>query len=101
VYQWPGNVRELKNVMERAKLIGGGNTIQPEDLPAEMSDVDRAPVLETGEAVAIPSARLDEMEKQQILAILNQVRWNRGRAAELLGISPKTLYRKLRSYGIQ
>ena len=41
-------------------------------------------------------ARLDDVEKQQILSILEQVRWHRGRAAELLGISPKTLYRKLR-----
>src|SRR5438093_8470890 len=45
-------------------------------------------------------ARLEDVEKQQIIAILEQVRWHRGRAAELLGISPKTLYRKLRSYGI-
>ena len=55
-------------------------------------------------ALAAPSARsvarLDDVEKQQIIAILEQVRWHRGRAAELLGISPKTLYRKLRSYGI-
>ena len=52
--------------------------------------------------VATPASMvpLKEVEKQQIIAILEQVHWHRGRAAELLGISPKTLYRKLRAYGI-
>jgi DNA-binding NtrC family response regulator len=112
-YSWPGNVRELKNVVERAALIGRGETIEPQDLPAEMMrhDSGLVGVTESGGAAhmgaAIPAitsratARLDDVEKQQILAILEQVRWHRGRAAELLGISPKTLYRKLRSYGIR
>jgi DNA-binding NtrC family response regulator len=100
-YPWPGNVRELKNVMERAKLIGEESVIQPEDLPAEMSAREPAAAASVASSeTQTGSARLDDVEKQQILAILNQVRWNRGRAAELLGISPKTLYRKLRSYGI-
>jgi len=111
-YPWPGNVRELKNVVERAALIGRGEMIEPSDLPAEMMrhDMGLVGVTESGGAAhgnaAIPitartTARLDDVEKHQILAILEQVRWHRGRAAELLGISPKTLYRKLRSYGIR
>ena len=111
-YQWPGNVRELKNVVDRAVLIGRGDTIEPLDLPAELSRAGELPSGTTvsggaavsGAAIAGATtrsiARLDDVEKQQIIAILEQVRWHRGRAAELLGISPKTLYRKLRSYGI-
>ena len=111
-YSWPGNVRELKNVVERAAIIGRGEMIEPSDLPAEMLRHDNGLIGVTeaggaahnGAAVAVTArttARLDDVEKQQILAILEQVRWHRGRAAELLGISPKTLYRKLRSYGIR
>lgn len=111
-YSWPGNVRELKNVMERATLIGRGEQIEPLDIPAEIArglDLPAGTTVAGGSATAhgaIPAvvhrsvARLDDVEKQQIIAILEQVRWHRGRAAELLGISPKTLYRKLRSYGI-
>ena len=111
-YSWPGNVRELKNVIERAALIGRSDLIDAMDLPAEMtrrSDLPAGITAGGGSALADAAAeghthsslaRLDDVEKQQILAILEQVRWHRGRAAELLGISPKTLYRKLRSYGI-
>jgi len=116
-YRWPGNVRELKNVVERAALIGRSEELEPVDLPAEIAGGSEVPsgftpagVTESGgsarAAAVVPGvapkkvARLDDVEKQQILAILEQVRWHRGRAAELLGISPKTLYRKLRSYGI-
>jgi DNA-binding NtrC family response regulator len=109
-YSWPGNVRELRNVMERAKLIGKRSSIEIEDLPPEITrepnarEADgRAPAESVPAApptAARTSARLDDLERRQILAILDQVRWNRGRAAELLGISAKTLYRKLRSYGI-
>jgi two-component system NtrC family response regulator len=111
-YSWPGNVRELKNVIERAALIGRMDTIEAQDLPAEMTRGAELPAAVTaggGAARAgavVPGhthrslARLDDVEKQQIIAILEQVRWHRGRAAELLGISQKTLYRKLRSYGI-
>jgi DNA-binding NtrC family response regulator len=111
-YRWPGNVRELKNVVERAALIGRSESLEPQDLPAEMVRGRETPAgtTESGGSASPGAvqpavtaknvARLDDVEKQQILAILEQVRWHRGRAAELLGISPKTLYRKLRSYGI-
>jgi DNA-binding NtrC family response regulator len=110
-YHWPGNVRELKNVIERAKLIGNGGEIVPDDLPNEITTPGLPPkATESGgsarAAAAVPAATpasivpLKEVEKQQIIAILEQVHWHRGRAAELLGISPKTLYRKLRAYGI-
>ena len=111
-YRWPGNVRELKNVVERAALIGLDEVIDAQDLPLDIARGIGIPAGTTlaggsataGTAIAVPSARgvarLDDVEKQQIIAILEQVRWHRGRAAELLGISPKTLYRKLRSYGI-
>jgi DNA-binding NtrC family response regulator len=106
-HPWPGNVRELKNVIDRATLMGAGPVIDVQDLfldAAEPIDPPVAAILD-GSTDLLPAptgggAPLREVEKQQILAVLEQVRWHRGQAAELLGISPKTLYRKLRSYGI-
>jgi DNA-binding NtrC family response regulator len=109
-FEWPGNVRELKNVIERAALVGRGDEIFPEDLPTEISQPDAVPIppgitASGGSAspavtgVTVPS--LQDLEKQQILATLEQVHWHRGRAAKLLGISPKTLYRKIRSHGLK
>jgi DNA-binding NtrC family response regulator len=106
-HHWPGNIRELKNVVERAVLIGDEDAIAADDLPSEIRFSETPPaVTQSGGSdtpVAVVSSTvtpLKEVERQQILEILEQTRWHRGRAAELLGISPKTLYRKLRSYGI-
>jgi DNA-binding NtrC family response regulator len=109
-FEWPGNVRELKNVIERAALVGRGDDISPVDLPAEIAQPDSVPIppgiTASGgsaspavESVTVPS--LQDLEKQQILATLEQVHWHRGRAAKLLGISPKTLYRKIRGLGLK
>ena len=98
-YYWPGNVRELKNVIERAVLLCNGGTVRPNDLPLEIRrpipvHSDASPSSEDGELT------LDEMEREQIITALDKVRWHRGKAAKLLGISPKTLYRKIQSYGL-
>ena len=98
-YYWPGNVRELKNVIERAVLLSNGTTIRPNDLPLEIRrpipvHSDASPSNQEGELT------LDEMEREQIITALDKVRWHRGKAAKLLGISPKTLYRKIQSYGL-
>jgi len=94
-YPWPGNVRELRNVIERAALVAPG---------AEIRAVDLA----LGAGMPVPSSRaaadaltsLDEVERRHIDVVLRQVNWHQGRAADVLGISPKTLYRKIREYGI-
>jgi DNA-binding NtrC family response regulator len=89
-YSWPGNVRELQNVVHRAFLLSKGNVIEPSDLACELS-MDQ-------EAVG---ARLEDIERDHILRILRSVGGQRGKAAEELGIDPKTLYRKLAGYGVK
>ncbi|HYP25117.1 MAG TPA: sigma-54 dependent transcriptional regulator [Blastocatellia bacterium] len=98
-YSWPGNVRELRNVIERAVILKSGDVIQPEDLPVEIRSSIRAsfPALESDEQ---SQGSLDELKRKQILAVLEQTGWHQGRASEILGISPSTLYRQLKTYGL-
>jgi DNA-binding NtrC family response regulator len=92
-YDWPGNVRELQHAIQRAVILGSGDQVQPEDLPPEVRG--------GGEAPAVPAGgSLEEVERQHIIATLKQVKGHRSKAAALLGIDPKTLYRKLLTYGI-
>jgi DNA-binding NtrC family response regulator len=88
-YSWPGNVRELRNVIERAVMSAGGTEVQPRQLMAQL-----APSPEASRPM-----RLADLERKHIEAVLRQTNWHRGRAAALLGISSKTLYRKIREYG--
>ena len=90
-YGWPGNVRELQHAIQRAIILGKGEEIGPEDLPAE---------LRAGHGGAAEGGSLEEMERRHIIATLRQVGGHRAKAAALLGIDPKTLYRKLLTYGI-
>jgi two-component system response regulator HydG len=92
-YAWPGNVRELLHAIERAVILSKGDEIFPSDLPPEVLGSSAPPV---------PSASgsLETMERQHIVAVLRQVSGHRGKAAALLAIDPKTLYRKINSYGI-
>jgi two-component system response regulator HydG len=94
-YDWPGNVRELQHAIQRAVILSTGEEIAPTDLPAEMRGGNG------GAAPATPaSGSLEEMERLHIVATLNQVNGHRAKAAALLGIDPKTLYRKILTYGI-
>ena len=88
-YRWPGNVRELRNVIERAALLATGGIIEARDLPLG---------LEAAAAASAPLT-LTELERRHIQDVLDTTGWHQGRASELLGISPKTLYRKIREYG--
>jgi DNA-binding NtrC family response regulator len=92
-YRWPGNVRELRNVMERAVLLANGGVIQARDLPLHDA---QAPARggPNGEVVS-----LAEVERRHIESVLSRTNWHQGRAATVLGISSKTLYRKIREYG--
>jgi two-component system, NtrC family, response regulator AtoC len=98
-YHWPGNVRELRNVIERAVILSGSDTIVPEDLPLELR-AHRAPMIDSEEMGLGASGSLDELRRKQILTVLEQTGWHQGRASEILGISPSTLYRQLKSYGL-
>ena len=92
-YAWPGNVRELLHAIERAVILSKSEEIQPEDLPPEVLGAAPSPAASSG-------ASLETMERQHIVATLRQVGGHRGKAAALLAIDPKTLYRKILAYGI-
>jgi len=92
---WKGNVRELENVIERAVLIGDGRSILPEHLLLDFSDSDNPPT-ERLEVKAGYTVR--QMEKKLIFRTLKEVDDNRTQAAELLGISIRTLRNKLHEY---
>jgi len=99
-YSWPGNIRELKNVVERAMALASKDGITAQCLPAEVSRTEKRVSVAASKPVVVGTASLAALEKEQILATLDKVNWHRGKAAGLLGITPKTLYRKLRSYNI-
>jgi two-component system response regulator HydG len=97
-HPWPGNVRELENAVERAVILCRGDAIAPDDLPDTVcSPADGEK--ETDTALK-PGLSLKEMEKQMILRTLEETEGNRTHAAEILGISRRTLQNKLKEYGI-
>ena len=98
-YHWPGNVRELRNMIERAVILASCDEILPEDLPLELR-TERASVTAMIGEEDMGAGSLDEMRRKQILTVLEQTGWHQGRASEILGISPSTLYRQLKSYGL-
>jgi DNA-binding NtrC family response regulator len=119
-YGWPGNVRQLRNCLERAVLLSNDNRITLSELPPEVARPTAAPVMFTQQQPGAASgaessggaagqasfnassspASLREVERQQILAALEQTNWHRAKTAEILGISPSTLYRRLRDYDL-
>jgi two-component system response regulator HydG len=96
-YAWPGNVRELENAVERAVALARGARLTPEDLPER--------VRTTGEAASVVARAqerrltLRELEREYILETMRRTGGNKSRAAEMLGLDRKTLYRKLDEYG--
>ncbi|HET6373871.1 MAG TPA: sigma-54 dependent transcriptional regulator [Candidatus Polarisedimenticolia bacterium] len=94
-HQWPGNVRELENAVERALVLGRDDVIRAEDLPEALRAPSSAPL---GSLVPRPLA---EVEREHILRALRAMRNNKTAAARLLGFDRKTLYRKLRAFGIE
>jgi DNA-binding NtrC family response regulator len=112
-YSWPGNVRQLRNCLERGVLLANNNLITLDELPPEVA----RPSVGAGPSSSFPVASgsqsmsgsasdsgtptsLREVERQQILSALEQTGWHRGKTAEILGISPSTLYRRLRDYNL-
>ncbi|PYU24006.1 MAG: hypothetical protein DMG30_09755 [Acidobacteria bacterium] len=92
-YNWPGNIRELKNAIERAIIFGKGTTLLPEDLPES---------IRTADAGAVAGMRsLEDIEREAIQKTLEGTHYKITRAAEILGISRKTLLDKRKKYGLQ
>jgi two-component system response regulator AtoC len=98
-YQWPGNVRELANVIERAMVVAKGSVILPEHLPPHLFEA-RPSAPQGADSNRLPELSLEAAEREQILRALQASGGKRIEAARLLGLSRRTLYRKLDRYGI-
>ncbi|MGQ9632311.1 MAG: sigma-54-dependent transcriptional regulator [bacterium] len=96
LYNWPGNVRELKNCIERMVLLCQGDTLTPDHLPEEISPASRG---EFDKALR-PGTSLGDMERELILRTLRMTRGNKTQTAEILGITRRLLYDKLKRYQI-
>jgi two-component system response regulator HydG len=110
-YPWPGNLREFKNVVKRAVLLAKKDSIDMSCLPTEIiyhevvTSATPAPAQTHPQTVSVPpttdlKAFTEKSEREIILSTLEQVRFNKSQAARLLNIDRKTLYNKLRLYGI-
>ena len=97
-YDWPGNVRELENALERAVVLTPGDVLVPSALPGPVRDP--APQRIVSEAPAA-NPSMEVIERAYILWVLQAEGGNKTKAAEVLGIDPSTLYRKLHRYGIE
>ncbi|WP_396215960.1 sigma-54-dependent transcriptional regulator [Gemmatimonas sp.] len=95
-YSWPGNVRELENALERAVILSPGDTITVDALPERVT-ARRAEPLVSERAPVTPT--LEAIERAYIQWVLQNEGGNKSRAADMLGIDPSTLYRKLARYG--
>ncbi len=101
-YSWPGNVRELESAIEYAVLHARGNEIVPEDLPEKLQSAQvRAAARSPLSALFEDLPSLDELERRYLLYILEVASDNRTRAAEILRIDRRTLYRMIERYGIE
>jgi len=97
-YQWPGNVRELENALERAVILTSGDRIGVDVLPERVTERKSEPLI-TARQPTNPT--LEAVERAYITWVLQSVGGNKSRAAEMLGIDPSTLYRKLSRYGVE
>jgi two-component system response regulator HydG len=97
-YTWPGNVRELENALERAVILTPGGEIQAAALPERVTQRVSEPLV----AERTPTnPTLEAVERAYIMWVLQSESGNKSRAAEVLGIDPSTLYRKLSRYGVE
>ena len=110
-YSWSGNVRQLRNCLERAVLLSDNGRITTKELPPEVVYRTERPQVSvsysgstsgnTSSFQNVTPTNLRDAERQQILTALEKTGWHRGKTAELLGISPSTLYRRLREYDLE
>ena len=97
-YSWPGNVRELENAIERAVILTDGDSISVDGLPEKISE-RRAEPLVSDRTAANPT--METIERAYIMWVLESEQGNKTRAAEVLGIDPSTLHRKLSRFGVE
>jgi DNA-binding NtrC family response regulator len=97
-YDWPGNVRELENALERAEVLSPADLILPASLPERVREAPRPRLVADAQP---PNPTMEVVERAYILWVLEAEGGNKTRTAEVLGIDPSTLYRKLNRYGIE
>ncbi len=101
-YRWPGNVRELENAIERAVSLSHGPLLTPDDLPAAL----RQPVSQAGDKTDATDPHddvcltLEEVEKRHLMRVLKETKGNKVKAAKILGIDRRTLYRMAERFGL-
>jgi len=99
-YGWPGNVRELRNTLERAVIVCEGPVIETNHLPPGFGHAPSRPVLDDADSIRVGvGTTVGEAERLLILKTLESTNNNKTRAADVLGISLKTLHNKLKEYG--
>ena len=104
LYDWPGNLREMKNVIKRAVLLTSEGPIKVSALPSEMLETVRNPqpkVSTSSPQIYDLKALQETQEKEMIIKTLQEVRFNKSKAARILNIDRKTLYLKIEKYGIE
>ena len=108
-FDWPGNVRQLMNVLQNMVVVHDGDTLEPRHLPAEVArKLDAGASEGIGDAGSVSGGgggggalSLDQLEKRAIRDTLKATNGNREQAAKILGIGERTLYRKLKEYGLK
>ena len=98
-YDFPGNVRELRNILERASVLAQEPTITPGDLPSDLAGSPSTTASTTGDSLVLAEA-LAQTEKEVILKALSKAAGVKQQAAEILGISRKNLWEKMKLYGL-
>jgi DNA-binding NtrC family response regulator len=91
-YSWPGNIRELRSIINKAMIMAESNIITPDDLPTHINSNTRI--------LAQRPQSLDDVEKEHIMAVLAKTAGNQSKAAEILKINRKTLFKKIHKYQI-
>ena len=97
-YDWPGNVRELMNVVQRMAVMTSGDVLDIAQVPDDIRSSDSDDSYSVGSLAGIG---LDKLEKEAIRQTLAMTGGNREQTSNLLGIGERTLYRKLKEYGIK
>ena len=101
-YDWPGNVRELENIIERAVILEDGDAVTAESLNVSIfpERLRKQARTASDSELGVSGVTLDELERRYLLQTLEAAGWKKKNAAEILGINPSTLYRKLQRYGM-
>ncbi len=99
-YSWPGNIRELEHAIERAVAMSNSSILFPDDFPLELFRESALGSVGSEKVGKQSRTSLEEMEKNHIVKVLQEVNFNKSKASEILGIDRATLYRKAQRYGI-